>query len=141
MEQKTVLKNSPVNSPVHTQNSKIKDDLLNPINPVVIVGKWVGQWDSGRTRGSGKLYAKISRVDDQNYRAVFTRYSMFFYPVRYRVTLRVDEEKADHVALSCTRSNGLFGGKVHIQATATPGNFVARFSTSSDVGQFTLKRS
>lgn len=100
-------------------------------------GRWAGSWSSSETGHDGPLRARIRRVDEDTYRALFAgRFAKvvpFVYPA-----------KLERVSGTCncfqstTRLPLL--GEYRMTATVTAHHFDANFRGKKDLGVFRMSR-
>jgi hypothetical protein len=104
-----------------------------------IEGPWDGQWQSHAGHGGGRLWAVITRTGANTYFARFKAKYWGFMEAENDVNLRVSSTQP--VRAAGNEDLGyLKGGVYHYDATLTPTEFDANYSSEHDHGVFTLRR-
>jgi len=107
-------------------------------------GGWKGEWISETTGHHGPLRARIRKLDDNHYRAVFAgrffKVIPFVYPTKLeRVSSAADESESTSETLRSIQRLPLLG-TYEMEATVTDGHFHADYKSKRDSGSFILSR-
>jgi hypothetical protein len=104
-----------------------------------IEGAWDGKWESHAGHGGGRLWAVITRTGESTYFARFKAKYWGFMEAENDVNLRVSSTQP--VRAAGNQDLGyLKGGVYHYDATLTPTEFDANYSSEHDHGVFMLRR-
>ena len=99
-------------------------------------GRWKGGWYSNSTGHNGPMRAKIWKVDQNNYRALFV--GRFAKVVPFAYPARLQRVSGTNLYRSSTRLPLL--GQYHMNATINGGRFNASYSSKRDRGTFRMSR-
>ncbi|OUT58333.1 MAG: hypothetical protein CBB71_13575 [Rhodopirellula sp. TMED11] len=99
-------------------------------------GRWKGGWYSNSTGHKGPMRAKIWKVDQNNYRAVFV--GRFAKVVPFAYPARLQRVPGSNVYRSATRLPLL--GQYQMNATIKGRQFNASYSSKRDRGGFRMSR-
>ncbi len=103
-------------------------------------GRWEGRWESCTDRFQGTVNARITRCDENHYRAVFWGRAFAIMPYRYVVTLEAFEDpETGCVCFRCTEKLPLWGW-YWMRGSANGGQLSARYNTDDHTGYFHMVR-
>ena len=104
-----------------------------------IEGAWDGRWQSNAGHGGGRMWAVVTRTGETTYFAKFKAGYWGFLESENDVNLRVSSTQP--VRAAGNQDLGyLKGGVYHYDATLTPTEFDAKYTSEHDHGVFTLRR-
>jgi len=103
-------------------------------------GYWSGGWQSCTTGHKGPLKASFCRLHNGDYEVRFRGRFFRVIPFRYRVVLHVIDQQGDTVYLAGSSYLGRLFGTFEYQATATPSEFRATYTSKKDCGEFWMCR-
>jgi hypothetical protein len=112
----------------------------SPAGAVELAGSWSGTWASTTTGHSGPLRATFTPCGGDRYAVEFSGRFFRILPFRYSVTLRVVEDRGDHVILAGSSWLGRLFGTFRYRADATERSFEACYTSQRDRGTFRLSR-
>jgi len=100
-------------------------------------GKWSGYWVSDVNGHNGPIKARFSELEDGTLRVCFTGRYAKVIPFLFRTQLTaVEQEDGTHYTVE--HSLGRRWGTFSLDAQITDGQFVARYDSADDHGQFIL---
>ena len=100
-------------------------------------GRWKGTWQSAESGHQGSLRANIRRMPDGDYRAVF--YGRFAVVVPFIYSTKLQAVPGQPGRYASTKRLPLLG-EYRMDATVTPREFNAYFSSGRDGGLFSMRR-
>jgi hypothetical protein len=100
-------------------------------------GKWRGTWNSGATGHSGPLKARVRKVDQDTYRALFV--GRFAGVIPFAYPARLDRVKGTDNQYTSSQRLPLLG-TYRMNATVTSNRIWANFRGGRDSGTFNLSR-
>jgi hypothetical protein len=110
-----------------------------PEREINLAGQWSGTWRDCQSGHHGPLNAKLCRIDDCRYRAVFSGRFWGVVPFRYGMVLEVVGREGDRVLLSGSKHVGI-SGEFECCASGTECELTASFKSKRYNGVFELKR-
>lgn len=103
-------------------------------------GRWGGTWSSQSSGHQGKLCARISQIDACTYKAKFSGTFFGIVPFVYSVPLTVTGQGEDGRTFLSGRARLPFFGTFCCNAEITQCDFIARYTSPKDNGQFVMRR-
>lgn len=100
-------------------------------------GRWKGTWSSQTTKHAGTLRARVRKVDEDTYRAIFAGRFAGVIPFVYPATLERAPGSCD--CYTSTQRLPLLG-TYQMTATVSSSRFYATFRGRKDAGVFDLRR-
>lgn len=104
------------------------------------VGKWKGEWKSGKTGHRGPMRANIRQQPDGTYKARFTGRFAVIIPFTYQTELQPSIDSDGQLHLRANKPLGPIMGSYSMDSIVSPSSLNGSFRAAKDVGTIQMRR-
>lgn len=104
------------------------------------VGKWKGEWKSGKTGHRGPMRANVRQQPDGTYKARFTGRFAVIIPFTYQTELQPSIDSNGQLHLRANKPLGPIMGSYSMDAVVSPSSLSGSFRAAKDVGTIQMRR-